>query len=927
MRRTYVHQLLHAYRRGHQLLVGSTRLKSQDADLVARLSDLSGSLTTEAEFRPYLTGYPLPSGDFYAIAKTWPDRSAPRAGCVVTHTLLVPIDDWGKSTSPHSFSDLFALPPSTNDVQPYQVVIDYDDQQPIKAVHLEPPPLDMGVKFVAMYFGEGLRPLVWFGERHPEDVFWLLLSAMWPGLRIQFSCCTLSFQPRVLEGRPFDMMFAPSSAYSRFQKIPRENVLDPSAPTIHSRLSENGDEPWYRYWANAIFGGYDAKNVIAKELKEFGPQMGDEPTGVRKLFLIDGLRNRAKDSPMAAVGLMDLVESIAPVGAQATDYKKDVIAIALRAAARISNPREALKCYFLIDERFRRSAYSKVSSRLSQELSSSVASWALEHIEAALNVGERLFGPHSLVLESAFARGIAAGLLKLAADDPEQLGVLGHFPEAAPSIIANEPLIALSYLHGMKTYKSDPSAGKNLSTWIALLTDSDARRRIRDVLLPEIKGDDEAPVAEELLKNLAEEDISHVLDTLAKSTGGFSARKIRQVASEQLSYVYPHQIREWACRTNMWSSNTAALVATSYTGDLEGFKELLQNRLSDPRREGQVMAAFVEMVAVPRLPYWLREHARQSPDFLVPLLALGSDTPPDVAHVLQKVIDEVQEIPIAKKLNLVNKIDSFQTFPFGSSLINLAMRSAIGGFIAGEIDWEVYETSQSTDWGGQWMEKVTAWDLQSLVSRKRFHNESELGRAWKLIAAAPEALYQRSPSLLHNLIEGLVSPRPWDWNAAFTESWIVVIQRSSHQAQKSTYLKLCADALKFAFGHEYYPLGSLVAHSFSTVYVAVTESTVTPHETSSLFSFFYWDKGKELRKKLIDSFFKSKWRPGDLALAVRDKALLRKIFKRIMRRWDGKRYIEAMLKDLAGREDPNAARMYGDLKELAQNPDFYEPWA
>ena len=45
-----------------------------------------------------------------------------------------------------------------------------------------------------------------------------------------------------------------------------------------------------------------------------------------------------------------------------------------------------------------------------------------------------------------------------------------------------------------------------------------------------------------------------------------------------------------------------------------------------------------------------------------------------------------------------------------------------------------------------------------------------------------------------------------------------------------------------------------------------------------------------------------------------------------MRRLDGREYIEAMLKDLAGREDPNDSRMYSDLKELAENPDFYEPW-
>lgn len=102
-----VHQLLHGYRRGHRLLAGSIDPDHNTADLVARLSDLSGSLISDAEFQPYLTGYPLPSAEFYALARTWPDDSARRAGCVLTHTLLIPIERWGKTLNPYGFAKLF----------------------------------------------------------------------------------------------------------------------------------------------------------------------------------------------------------------------------------------------------------------------------------------------------------------------------------------------------------------------------------------------------------------------------------------------------------------------------------------------------------------------------------------------------------------------------------------------------------------------------------------------------------------------------------------------------------------------------------------------------------------------------------------------------------------------------------------------------
>ncbi|XUJ36588.1 hypothetical protein ACQ5SK_18540 [Bradyrhizobium japonicum] len=53
-----IHQLLHGYRNGHELLAGSVKLPPGDAELVARLSDLSGTLQSDVRFQPYVTIYP-----------------------------------------------------------------------------------------------------------------------------------------------------------------------------------------------------------------------------------------------------------------------------------------------------------------------------------------------------------------------------------------------------------------------------------------------------------------------------------------------------------------------------------------------------------------------------------------------------------------------------------------------------------------------------------------------------------------------------------------------------------------------------------------------------------------------------------------------------------------------------------------------------
>ena len=120
-----IHQLLHGYKKGHQLLSASTQLDSHSIELVTRLSDLSGSMTIDSIVHPYLTCYPLPNSKYYALGKTWLDLTAPRAGCVLSHTLLIPMDHWIKSPYPIEFKDLFLKPKNSDDTDRFQEPIEY----------------------------------------------------------------------------------------------------------------------------------------------------------------------------------------------------------------------------------------------------------------------------------------------------------------------------------------------------------------------------------------------------------------------------------------------------------------------------------------------------------------------------------------------------------------------------------------------------------------------------------------------------------------------------------------------------------------------------------------------------------------------------------------------------------------------------------
>jgi hypothetical protein len=83
-----IHQLLHGYDEGHRLLAGSIKPDAQSAKSLVALSDLSGQGEAPGSFG-YITGYPLPQMNAYALARTWLAPEMPRPGCVWTHTLLI----------------------------------------------------------------------------------------------------------------------------------------------------------------------------------------------------------------------------------------------------------------------------------------------------------------------------------------------------------------------------------------------------------------------------------------------------------------------------------------------------------------------------------------------------------------------------------------------------------------------------------------------------------------------------------------------------------------------------------------------------------------------------------------------------------------------------------------------------------------------
>jgi hypothetical protein len=99
-------------------------------------------------------------------------------------------------------------------------------------------------------------------------------------------------------------------------------------------------------------------------------------------------------------------------------------------------------------------------------------------------------------------------------------------------------------------------------------------------------------------------------------------------------------------------------------------------------------------------------------------------------------------------------------------------------------------------------------------------------------------------------------------------------------------MTLCAQALHFAFEHRQLPLAAVVAETFYPVHAAAMKDDQNRAHWWS-WGFGSWDKARDLRRSLVDSFVQSDCPPYYFVLAAREPWLLKKLCKRMLRQWKG----------------------------------------
>ncbi|NOU34042.1 MAG: hypothetical protein HOO96_39625 [Polyangiaceae bacterium] len=192
-------------------------------------------------------------------------------------------------------------------------------------------------------------------------------------------------------------------------------------------------------------------------------------------------------------------------------------------------------------------------------------------------------------------------------------------------------------------------------------------------------------------------------------------------------------------------------------------------------------------------------------------------------------------------------------------------------------------------------------------------------RAWRTLEAVGLSVPGSSPAVV-DICSLLLSKSPTPWPAVVVDSWCTLLKAESHDILRQEVA--CVQALRFCFDHTKLPLGPIVAQAFFAVHDAAMHHNVD-RPRWDLFGWTNWDKGAELRRRLVDAFSHGDWEPHWFVLAAGEPWLLRKLCKRMLRQWRGQAFLERALERLRV-EPPNVLTV--ELADILRAPGYIVDW-
>ena len=854
-----VQQQLHGYRGGHQLLASSMTLIRADQDLIDRLTDLSGPLAPGQEFAPYLTTYPLPSGAFYVVARTWQDKAATRAGCVLTRSLLVPMAYW---LGTRSLSSLLEALRPVDKLNPSVSTLE---------IVAEAPPLPSVVdartaELVEALFLESRQPIVMFDVDAADSIIARLLAALWPGMRRQFATCGFALGPRSLEGRLFDFLCAPKSSRLRFSDWPGRKIDESASPSPRHR--------WTGPAAEQIFisptpnlSSFDTLGVLQSDMQGDGGAL-------RIALLWNELSEKSKTSPNAALGLLDILASQNAYAAACSILPNlsDAVELSRRDNTAFEHLRFLMTLLGKFSGRPMPLSLLRLIRRSTESVSRQNVSQVFEFLASANSLGRRL----PRILCAGLGDGVGAMLTDISGS-----AFSGLAPETRLMLLSASKVFDQRIVRSLL---DSPSMAWTEAIRLALeVPATHLRLRAAARLVPILDHKNQLPVLQGVLNGAAWPAIACTIEQLWRGC----ELKVAEFDDPILlaaGHVHAMQsLREEICDLSETAATDRLLTKTLQLGEADLAWLLMSENLEASRK----MRTFSALISGAD-DYSLSRvfaNARLKADVLQLMFSAGDAESASVGRILVATdIASQEEFEIGLK--------AFDRV--GEPLLQRGLASVLIKALFTRSGWGGHRSAGELV--GKFGTQLKSMEIIADATDQALSAE-QLNTNIGLLNAAPRSVRSAVLENVDQLSERIIDFKKSVFDLNSTMAWAGLIADACEVSPRAQ-LQAAEVVLPFALKMKYGPASPLIIATFPLVHAELARGKAAPNLLSFFFFGDYWDRCDVLRRELVDAFMHSEWPPADLLVAAHAANVAYEVMEFVSSRDGGKDYQKAILKDV-----------------------------
>ena len=780
------------------------------------------------------------------LARTWQDLEVPRAGCVRTLSLLIPMSTWENARGLRPFLDLLdpvALP---------------TEAQSVGVADTPPVPLPGAPPFRASelleaFFLEDPKPIALFDAPEPEIIVIRLVTALWPALRRRFAFGTFALSPRKIEGRGFDLVFAPKDARPKF--------ADWSGRRIDARAGQGARHRWTGEIVERVFQAPVPWLLSDVELTLFGADENATPAALRLALLWDELLAKLSDSPSAALGLLDIANSKMQADSAALVALQPALADAAKRAGKSLPPAEA---WDLIGAMVRKMHGTRLDGAF-PAVAGACSALAAKAPTQAIALLEQNGGVDAV---ERLAPAIATGLA-------------GNFgPSAEMALVASKPEtfanLIISDRHLAQLAVTRAPLLERLAEGLNEL-DAPHFEAVRNAVLDFVVTDEQIVLARPLIGSLDKDgliaEVRHLADAHALGTESF----LPLLAARSHDLSADLDLRD-ALLNLTPSPGRDRLIALS----LDAIAKDVRWLFTEPRlgKEFGQQLLFALMRAADSSSF--REVLKQA-DLAPNLIESFADGALDL---LGRAVREAH-LPLGLYIEaifiLLPRVSTGERAELASSALDRSLRDHFAGDEIGTLCKLLGELGAHLD--GVWVVRC---------GLNRSVEASVAARNLQAFQEAPKGARQQILSAVHEIAQSLSARSSID----IDEPAAIACARLLWDAQSVNPAGLVTGAgrlLPSLLRARRAPISALIASTFPLVYRELAKQDDDVPEILKFVPFYDWDRCKTARRELVDAFLAAPaWRPHDLALTACRANDVGKILRRVGKAYGGEDYIHRL---------------------------------